>query len=82
MCSGGCQGAWGMMGFGWALMLLFWGLLILGIIILVRWFLPRSGGSREGCAVERHDLVLLRERYARGEIGRDEYERIKRDLES
>lgn len=28
----------------------------------------------------RHPLEALRDRYARGEIGREEYERIRKDL--
>jgi putative membrane protein len=56
-------------------MLLFWGLLIAAIVILIR----RSLGAR-GCG-EKSALDLLKERYARGEIERDEFEQKKRDLE-
>lgn len=65
---------WGGMGFG---MLLFWGLLIAGIVMLVRC----SGGCGKP---ERGEsaLDILKQRYARGEIGKDEFEQKKRDLES
>lgn len=67
---------WGM-GFGWVFMLLFWGLAILGIAALVKWLWPSSvNGGRPKTALE-----ILNERYARGEIDREEYERIKRDLQ-
>ncbi len=66
---------WGGMGLG---MLLFWALLIAGIVMLVR----SSGGS---CATDKAEpkksaLDLLKERYTRGEIERDEFEQKKRDL--
>ena len=68
---------WGGMGLG---MLLFWGLLIAGIVILVKC----SRGSGAGCKGEREKsaLDLLKERYARGEIDKEEFEQKKRDLES
>ena len=57
-------------------MLLWWGLLILGIALLARWlFGAAAGGRRAGGARE-----ILAERYARGEIDREEFENRKRDL--
>ena len=68
---------WGGMGLG---MLLFWGLLIAGIVMVVRCF-SGSGtcGKRDR---EKSALDLLKERYARGEIEKEEFEQKKRDLES
>jgi putative membrane protein len=68
---------WGM-GFGWVFMLLFWGLIILGIAALVK-ILWQSNGSG---TKSKTALDILQERYARGEIDREEYERIKHDLQS
>lgn len=68
---------WGM-GFGWLLMLLFWGLVILGIAALMKWLWPSNGGG----AKPKTALEILNERYAHGEIDREEYERIKRDLQN
>lgn len=64
---------WGMGG-GWLFMLLFWGAVIALIVFLVR----RSGGSgtESGSAIG-----ILKKRYARGEITKDEYENMKKDLE-
>ncbi len=66
---------WGCMGFG---MLLFWGLLIAGIVMLLR-FSRGAGhcGKRERA---NSALDILKERYARGEIEREEFEQKKRDL--
>lgn len=73
---------WGSAAYGWfALMhLLWWAIVIIGIVGLVRWSL---GGrrNRPGAAAENAALDILRERYARGEIGREEYEERKRVLQ-
>jgi len=67
---------WGGMGMGLS-MLVFWGLLIVGIVLLAR-YTGRSGdGGREKSALD-----LLKERYARGEIEREEFLQKKKDLES
>jgi putative membrane protein len=75
---GGMNGGWGM-GFGGPFMILFWILVIVGVVVLVKWLLDQSStgkGSRDKSALE-----ILRERYARGEINREEYEQKRRDLE-
>lgn len=62
------------MGLGW--------IVILIVIVAVVWLLvrgPLAGGSQTD---RRSALDILKERYARGEIGRDEFERKKRDLEA
>jgi len=63
-------------GFGWILMILFWVLLILGIIYLVKVI---AGSAKKG---EREETALdiLKKRYARGEINKEEFERMKDDL--
>lgn len=65
---------WSGMGFG---MLLFWGLLIAVVLVLARNAWGGSGQNQEKSALD-----LLKERYARGEIGREEFEQKKHDLES
>jgi putative membrane protein len=75
---GGMNGGWGM-GFGGPFMILFWILVIVGVVVLVKWLLDQSStgkGSHDKSALE-----ILRERYARGEINREEYEQKRRDLE-
>ncbi len=72
-------GGSGWMGLGWIFMLLFWVLVILGIAALVRWLGTGSSGRRE--AERKTPLEIIQERYARGEIKREEYEQKRRDLE-
>ncbi len=79
---------WGHMGdygwsWGWGMgigMLLYWGLLIAAIVALVK--LTSSQGSAIGRTREKSALDLLKERYARGEIEREEFLQKKHDLEN
>ncbi len=67
------------MGFGMGLgMLLVWGVLIALIVLLVRQAIGQGASERR----ERTALAILEERYARGEIGREEFEQKKRDLQT
>lgn len=70
---------YGWMGPGWIVMIIFWALVVAAAIALVRWFGMRDRES--GDARRRTPLEILQERYARGEIERDEYEQKRRDLE-
>ncbi len=68
------SGSGGMLGF--APMALWGVLLIVGIALLVRWlFGGATGGRRAGAA-----RGILAERYARGEIDREEFQKRQRDL--
>ena len=69
-------GLWGAWGIGMMLfMLLFWGLVIVGVVLGIRWLLSQGKESRSDSALE-----ILRQRYARGEINKEEFETRKRDL--
>jgi putative membrane protein len=69
-------GMWGAWGFGMMLMMLvFWGLIIVGLVLGIRWLLSQGRESRSDTAMD-----ILRQRYARGEIDREEFEARKRDL--
>ncbi len=71
---------YGWMGTGWVFMAFFWVLVIAGAIALVRWLGTAGNGSRD---TQRHQtpLEIIQERYARGEIGQEEYEQKRADLE-
>lgn len=69
-------GFWGAWGIGMMFfMLLFWGLVIVGIVLGIRWLINQGKDSRSDSALE-----ILRQRYARGEINKEEFEAKKRDL--
>lgn len=57
--------------------LLLWILAILGIIVLVKWLLEKEKKPSEG---GESALEILKRRYAKGEIDKDEFEQKKRDL--
>ena len=69
--------------FGPLFMIVFWGLIIWAVIAFVR-----HNGGRFGCCGGHGDehnssgkaLDILKERYAKGEIKKEEYEQKKKDL--
>lgn len=70
---------WGWVGLGMVHMLLFWVLVILGIAVLVRWLAGGAASSSGGEAPPRA-MDILKARYARGELTREQFEQMKRDL--
>lgn len=81
-----CHGMWnwgGMMGWSgwfWPMMILWVVLWILGIVALIlflRWVF--TYGSKE-TGKEQNALDIIKERYAKGEINKEKYEEMKKDL--
>jgi putative membrane protein len=66
---------WGM-GFGWIFMVLFWALVILGVVYLLKLV---SGGTKSE-KQEETALDILKKRYARGDISKEEFEEKKKDI--
>ena len=65
------------MGFGWTFLVLFWALVILGIAYIVKGVSSRAGQP----GPEEKPLDLLKKSYAEGKIAKEEFERMKEDLE-
>ena len=68
---------WGLgMGFGGLVMLAFWGLVVVGVILLIR-----SMGGFPGGQWHETPLNVLKRRYAAGQLTREQYEQMRKDLE-
>jgi putative membrane protein len=71
---------WGWMAFGAAWMVFFWG----AIIALVAWTISRLSADRERTEGRRSEtrsaLDIAKERYARGDINREQFEQLREDL--
>ncbi|TVR30016.1 MAG: SHOCT domain-containing protein [Spirochaetaceae bacterium] len=77
--SGAQMGAW-----GWAAgiaMILFWVLIVIGLVVLIRFLLAKTRNEGSGASPRRDALDILKERYAKGEIDKDEFEQKKNDLQ-
>src|SRR5262245_28009776 len=69
-------GMWGMWGIGMlVIMLTCWVVIIVGLVLGIRWLATQGRESRSDSA-----LAILRQRYARGEINKEEFDAKKRDL--
>ncbi len=80
MMPGWMMSGWGMdYGlFGWLIMFLFWILIIAAVVLGVRWFIDQ--GKLKGSGVEETPLDILKKRYASGEIHKEEFETMRREL--
>ena len=75
------MGGWGMGWFGMIFMIIFWGLIIFGLVSLIRWLIQNtSSKGQTGVRAGSNAMDILKERYAKGEISRDELESMKRDI--
>ncbi len=77
------MGGYGIMGeggwwLGWIFMLLLWLLVLGGVVALAKWIFGTSLGASSGS--DRRAIEILRERYARGEIDKAEFDQKRRDL--
>ncbi len=58
------------------MMLVFWAVVITGLVAGIRWLARQGRQQRPDRALD-----ILRERYARGEINKEEFEARRRDLD-
>jgi putative membrane protein len=67
---------WGMGG-GWLYMVFFWGLVIAAVIaVTIAITRKKDGGGPEGESA----MEILKKRYAKGEISKEEYDALKKDI--
>lgn len=68
---------WG--GLWMAISILIWIIIAAGLALVVLWFFRRAGRIDRGGGGETA-LDVLKKRYASGEIGKEDFERIKKDI--
>ena len=79
---------WPMMGFGGGglgilgtiLSFIFFIAIIIGIIFLIVWLVRRASYSGESMPKTNEAIEILKERYARGEITKKEFEDVKKEI--
>ena len=69
------EGSSGWMSFSWIWFAVFWGIIIAFGIWIIR-KLTGDGGSKGSY----YSLDIAKQRYAKGEISREEFEEIKKDI--
>ena len=57
-------------------MIVFWALVVTAIVFLIRYLARQSRSS----ATDSSALAILKERYARGEIDKEEFEQKRKDI--
>lgn len=68
--------SWPFMAFGWVFMIIFWVLIIVWIVYLIK----LSDNSKSNKESENNALNILKERYARGEITKEEFDNMKNNI--
>jgi len=76
----GMMGGWGMGWFGGIFMIAFWILILVGLVFVIRWLIQATGKKEERGQQGSRAIEILKERYARGEIDKAQFEAMKRDL--
>jgi putative membrane protein len=72
---------YGMGGWGIIITIAFWVALAVGIIFLIRWLLVSTNIGTHRAKSEDSALEILKRRYARGEINKEEFLQKKKDLQ-
>lgn len=76
----GMMGNWGMGWFGMIFMMIFWVLVIVGLVLLIKWLIQTTSSGKTAQQTDSRAVEILKERYARGEIDKAQFESMKKDL--
>jgi len=76
----GMLGEWGMGWFGGIFMIAFWILILVGLVFLIRWLIQSTSRNKATGSGTNRALEILKERYAKGGIDKDEFDSMRKDL--
>lgn len=76
----GMMGGIGMGWFGGIFMIVFWILVLVGLVFFIKWLIQSTSHGRTGGDRSNRALEILKERYARGEIDNTEFQTMKTNL--
>ena len=76
----GMMGGWGMGWFGGIFMMIFWVLVLVGLVFLIKWLVQTTNRVKSDAGNSNRALEILKERYARGEIDTAKFETMKLEL--
>lgn len=62
-------------------MFIFWILIIVAVLFFVYWLFENGKIGGSGDSTPESALDILKKRYARGEIDKDQFESMKRDID-
>lgn len=57
-------------------------LMVVGLVFLIKYLIQTTKGGKDVVHGSSRALDILKERYAKGEIDKEEFEKMKRDLQS
>lgn len=63
---------------GGPFMWIFWIFVIVGLVFLIKWIIQQNRPAEQSYA--ENSLEILKKRYARGEINKEEFDQKKKDL--
>ena len=70
-------------GYGWLsaiFMIIFWALVILAIVLFIGWLVRQAKGDTPNDNTSNKAIDILKERYAKGEIDKEEFKVKKKEL--
>jgi putative membrane protein len=76
----GMMGGWGMGWFGGIFMMIFWVLILVGLIFLIKWLIQSTNRAKSDVGNSNRAMEILKERYASGELDKVEFETMKLEL--
>lgn len=79
---GGYGGGWGMGWWGFIPMLLFWGLIIAGVVFLIKVLAQGRAREGKGNPDSSRALEALKERFPQGEITKEEFGQMKKVIQT